>query len=85
MQVEALNASGQVVSLPSEVASARALVKVEAVLPPVTGGAGTILTQPPTGGEVTQTGPELYFVPIASILFLDMYARIRRKLKMSAF
>ncbi len=85
LQIEALSAAGQVISLPSEVASARALVKVVAVLPPVTGAAGTILTQPPTGGEVTQTGPELYFVPIASILFLDMYARIRRKLKASAF
>lgn len=85
LQIEALSASGQVISLPSEVASARALVKVEAVLPPVTGGAGATITQPPTGGEVTQTGPELYFVPIASILFLDMYARIRRKLKASAF
>jgi hypothetical protein len=83
IQIEALDSTGQVISLPSEETSATALMKVDA--------AATIVTppvapeQPPLPDQVTQTGPEMYLVFLASIIFLDIYARIRRRLKKSVF
>ena len=79
LQIEALNSTGQTISLPSQETRARALIKMEAI------STATIMTQPPSSDQVTKTGPEMYLILLASFLFLDMYARVRRKLKRSSF
>jgi hypothetical protein len=74
IKIEALNATGQVISLPSEETSIKALVRsTTASIPqePV---------QPPSGNQVTQTGPEMYVILLASLVFLDLYGRVRRRL-----